>query len=67
MDGLGRFAISVSIPIGFSNPLQREVLEPPPLHLRRVSIPIGFSNPLQRSSREANAFPSVGFNPYWVF
>ena len=48
----------VSIPIGFSNPLQREEGNRP-FYVLDVSIPIGFSNPLQHKNGIAGATSNV--------
>ena len=58
----------VSIPIGFSNELQR--MRSPEAHTGdlRVSIPIGFSNELQRGTGVRHGVKiRPSFNPYRVF
>ena len=57
----------VSIPIGFSNELQRK---PPivfPAGAFHVSIPIGFSNELQLAIEMISDIGLIRFNPYRVF
>ncbi len=45
--GRRALAVAVSIPIGFSNELQRRVEQTEQVRPPEVSIPIGFSNELQ--------------------
>ena len=58
----------VSIPIGFSNELQRNPDAPPTRKVPAVvSIPIGFSNELQLTLVRRFGDGMMCFNPYRVF